>query len=194
MSRISTLQTASVSLFTPRPQVTCLTWQVSQRTHLGTATSLKACPSSEAAYLRTSWISFLDLPEPPSRSSLCIPWSRRGRLTLWQIENSCLQLLWGLLCPCSSFSELLTLRTVSLLSATSALTCLFSYGCPISRRPGLHLSTFPPHQLSSVWSGPERSPSRHYQHSSNVTPSSCCFFLLLFFPSWNTHLSCQLSW
>lgn len=66
VSRISTLQTASVSLSTPRPQVTCLTWQVSQRTHLGTATSLKACPSSEAAYPRTSWTSFLDLPEPPS--------------------------------------------------------------------------------------------------------------------------------
>ena len=127
-------------------------------------------------------------------SSLCIPWSRRGGLTFWQEEDSCLQLLWGLLHPCSSFSELLTLRTVSLLSATSALTCLFSYGCPTSHRPGLHLFTFPPHQLSSVWSGPERAPSRHYQLSSNVTPSSCCFFLLLFFPSWNTHLSCQLSW
>ena len=62
VSRISTLQTASASLSTLRPQVTCLTWQLTQRTHLGMATSLKACPSSEAAYLRASWTSFLDLP------------------------------------------------------------------------------------------------------------------------------------
>lgn len=140
----------SFSLSILWPQVTSLTWVGFTKNPFRSGDSLEILPKLWGS-LTESFPNFLPW------SSLCVPRSactRRGGLTYGQVGK--LQSLSAGVgaadAPATSFlKEVLTLRTVPLLIATSALRCLFCSYCSVLCQPGLHLSTSPLHQVHLCW-------------------------------------------